>query len=811
MYLRKDSGTWIKYRSWDTSPTFNWDTTQANVNSIYFVQIWMRRQGRNVALDAASPLMSFTLKPSNPNASCKTISIKKLIDTPVSRGTGVPIEVAYDCPDSVAEYLVYQPILKDGNTTWKIITGWTSAHTFQLDTTGQNVGQHYVQIWARTRGSTAPYEVATTIKYEVTANTCKSFKVVPSQTSPQIQSTDVYFFPESINCPGGGIPEYKIYHRPPSGTWESSSWSTKPGYHWNTTREPVGTHLFQVWVRAGESEATYDVVQIFTYEILPNTCVAPKVSFSRPSPQPYGTGLILSYSSNCQNTSVPTFKVYRKDPIAGWSLEKDWSEETSFGWQTTPTTTTGIHYFQVWVRAKGSLESYDDASPSIPYEIQTISNPEMIVFQQENYISKPPTEFSYMTSDSLGNIYVTGQFLGVKTFGPSTLRCSVTPIFAIGESYYCGYIGKIDKDGKKLWAYPIGGFYGPHSRSGPILTIDQQNQAYVAYTTFDGTYTGSSKVYTGFSEYTAIVIGKIDTQGNWLWTQKTSGFSSTVSVQSIAVDASGNTYIKGGALTDDVNFGGINFGVPYPNGYLDSFVAKLDSKGMWLWAKLPPTKQEPIGDKIVFNSQGELYLFGNKHISKMDVNGNWKWNNSFPSVEDVYMDNSDNIYVTGVTSSTVTLGNISLAAHPEKRAFVAKMDSTETWKWISSSGGTGRVSKSKIIPTSTGDLQIVLSYTNDNSSITVGTNSMTLSGVSVAKIAPTGIWQPNVLSFPFSISAAGSHSNGVWMYKNNFAITSNGLYVQGRYAGVPKVGSVLTLPTTTFDKEIFFIWRAPLL
>ncbi len=124
---------------------------------------------------------------------------------------------------------------------------------------------------------------------------------------------------------------------------------------------------------------------------------------------------------------------------------------------------------------------------------------------------------------------------------------------------------------------------------------------------------------------------------DWLWVVGNEGISHG---NSIARDSQGNIYIVG-EFSQTANFGTISL---TSAGSWDVFVAKLDQDGNWLWVKRAGGSDAEWGESVTVDDAGNIYLTGSFYqtaafgttnltsaggldtfIAKLDTNGNWLW------------------------------------------------------------------------------------------------------------------------------------------------------------------------------------------
>jgi outer membrane protein assembly factor BamB len=227
--------------------------------------------------------------------------------------------------------------------------------------------------------------------------------------------------------------------------------------------------------------------------------------------------------------------------------------------------------------------------------------------------------------DGSGNVYVTGCSSGSNL-----------------DNYYDYATIKYDRNGKQLWV-----------KRYPGLTSDNYTTAYATAIAIDG----SGNVYvTGYSmgsnydrDYATI---KYSTNGKQLWVARYNGPTKGSDYASaIAIDGSGNVYVTGysESLGDTDDYATI----------------KYDTNGKQLWAKRynGPGNCRDEACAIAVDGSGNVYVTGSSEGSgydwdyatiKYSTNGKQLWVARYNGPtkgddrpNDVAVDGSDNVYVTG--------------------------------------------------------------------------------------------------------------------------------------------------------------------
>ncbi|HBY19785.1 MAG TPA: hypothetical protein DEG71_02065, partial [Clostridiales bacterium] len=280
-----------------------------------------------------------------------------------------------------------------------------------------------------------------------------------------------------------------------------------------------------------------------------------------------------------------------------------------------------------------------------------------------------------ITTDVLGNIYVTGDFYGTVIFGDDTLvnTSSSSDVF----------ITKYNSNGECLWAKSAGGNGVNHGRS---ITIDGLGNIYITGN-FGGTITFGTHTLSSLGE---VFVAKYDSNGECLWAKSAGGeldygFS-------ITTDNLGNVYVTG-SFSGTATFGKY---IINSLGGDDIFVAKYDSNGECIWVKQAGSYHNDHGYGIVSDGLGYIYFTGSflgtatfgKYIinslggddifvAKYDSNGECIWvkqagGKSSDVGYSITIDDLENIYITGEFDNSVTFDNHSLSSFGGSDIFIAK-------------------------------------------------------------------------------------------------------------------------------------------
>jgi len=183
----------------------------------------------------------------------------------------------------------------------------------------------------------------------------------------------------------------------------------------------------------------------------------------------------------------------------------------------------------------------------------------------------------------------------------------------------------------------------------------------------------------------------------------------------LIIDESHNIYVLGHYKQDTFNIQHLSL---YNNSYQSIFLAKYDASGTVQWAK-SINGVSPIFDDwavgLAFTPNGNIVVAGNFRdtlvntqpapligngngdifLAEFSPNGNMNWSKSFGShlhgefVEDIDVDPSGNIYITGsFFSQTLAFDAISLQKNAVKDFFIAKLDATANTIWAINADST---------------------------------------------------------------------------------------------------------------------------
>jgi hypothetical protein len=293
---------------------------------------------------------------------------------------------------------------------------------------------------------------------------------------------------------------------------------------------------------------------------------------------------------------------------------------------------------------------------------------------------------SSVALDVLGNTYLVG------FFSSSTINFGTTTLTNAGD--YDMFLVKYDATGNVVWAKSAGG----SALDGALsFAVDAYGNAYVA-----GYYESPTLIFGSTTLTNAgsgdIFLVKYNASGNVVWA-KSAGGTGLDEAMSIAVDASGNTYVAGYFSSYTLLFGSTTL---TSLGSEDIFLAKYDVNGNVVWAKKAGGMSDDRTNSIAVDAYGNTYVAGyfsstnldfgattlintgqaDIFLARYDAIGNVIWAKSVGGTSDdraisSVVDAYGNIYLTGsFCSDTFAFGSITLTSAGACDIFLAKLNNT---------------------------------------------------------------------------------------------------------------------------------------
>ncbi len=250
-------GLWRTLKAWNTTNTYNWDTTELPTGTYRFL-VKVRAVGSGDAWAGYDFTQIYTVVATSASP-CVAALLSALPTSPSAAGTTVTFTGMASCPGG-GEYRFVQ---RDPAGVWRQVQGWTSSQSFTWNTGAGDIGYSVFYFYARQPGSATPYEAyAGPLHYAINSGQpCTSATLAASPSSPQPLGTNVDLTAAS-SCTSGV--EYRFVAYKPDTTYvQLRGWGDNT-HTWNTTGVDIGTWSLQVYSRATGSTSSAEGISAKT-------------------------------------------------------------------------------------------------------------------------------------------------------------------------------------------------------------------------------------------------------------------------------------------------------------------------------------------------------------------------------------------------------------------------------------------------------------------------------------------------------------------------------------------------------------------
>ena len=402
-----------------------------------------------------------------------------------------------------------------------------------------------------------------------------------------------------------------------------------------------------------------------------------------------------------------------------------------------------------------------------------------------------------ITSDEMGNIYVSGWFINIVDFDPGL---DISNLISNGSADI--YILKLSINGEFIWVKQIGGVSNEAVLS---MDVDESNNlVLVGY--FNDTVDFDPGVGTDIQTSNGlkdIFIQKIDTSGTHLWVE-TFGGSGVDDAESVFTDQNMNIYVTGG-FEDTIDFdSGVGIDQHVVIGLMDYYALKLDENGVHQWAKSFGGSDFEDCYSVCVDNDENVYLTGlfkstmdfdpgsgvmnhtpngadDAFIHKLDGDGNLIWVRTFGGISSdigssIKCDQEGGVYVGGSFQASVDfnplgVGNVvTSAGHYD--IYIQKIDSSGNFLWVQTFGEIES------------DRALSISLGNNFSLYVVGYYNQTVDfdpGSGVNNLTSNGFFDSYILKFGQCIKSSSINDTTVCLEyispSGNYLWTQTGNYL----------------------------------
>jgi hypothetical protein len=243
--------------------------------------------------------------------------------------------------------------------------------------------------------------------------------------------------------------------------------------------------------------------------------------------------------------------------------------------------------------------------------------------------------------DASGNLLVTGTFTSTADFDPNAGTFNLTAV-ANRDIFIC----KLDASGSFLWAKQIGGSAEDEANS---IAVDAAGNVFTtgSFQSSVDFNPGAGTQVLGSSGGDDIFISSLDASGNHRFARKMGGSGNEYG-NAIKVDGSGNIITAGiFNASGDYDPSGVTFTLNTAGGN-DIFISKLNSTGVFVWARSIGSGGTDVATALILSSSGDVYTTGyfentvdfnpgagtfnitssggtDVFVHKLDLSGNFLW------------------------------------------------------------------------------------------------------------------------------------------------------------------------------------------
>jgi hypothetical protein len=356
LVMNQNAGTWTVFREYATSNQAQW--TPASTGK-YAVEAWARRVGSGAQFEWRVTSEFFDVARTD-------LTITGLfVNAAFPAGTGTPITWTARVQGGQSGPIQYQWWLHSPTVGWRIVQPYGPSATFSWTPTWTDAGDHALQVWVRSNGSTAAYE----------AYRASGFFTIQQA---KLNLTTTSLFPAA---PGSNV-NWVAEVPDPSVTFEyqfwvysanTASWSLGKGYGpdqlFTWTPTVTGDYAVQAWARQPGSAASYELYR--GTPLLPVTQGPPTVKSLTSNvalPAAVGTTIMWTAGATGGTAGPLQYQFWRRDK-GTWVLVQDYSTLNSYVW--TPTAADiGDHDLQVFVRSAGSTAAFEASKATGVFAIQ---------------------------------------------------------------------------------------------------------------------------------------------------------------------------------------------------------------------------------------------------------------------------------------------------------------------------------------------------------------------------------------------------------------------------------------------------------
>jgi hypothetical protein len=351
--------------TWAANPTANWLTaspatgsavaTAAGQVNVASAPLAAGVYSTAINVSSTSPDLEMTLVAPVTVTVVSTPTVAASVSFPAMAGTAITWTAAATAGSAALEYKFWR---NDPAVGWHVVQDYSSSRSYSWTPLTSDVGAHFLQVWVRPVGSTAPYVTyVATDTFSITRPVASLTSLQSDMAFPQPTGSVIRW--TAAASPSGV--EYKFWlYRDGSGWSVLQDYSTSPQATWTPTS--TGTYAVQVWARIAGTAVAYDDWRGTGYFRISNTDPLQLSQISSMPNAPYYAGTPIKWSVSATGGSAGPlqFRFWRFDQASNqWMIVQDYSAGSTYTWTPSDPGDLGTHAVQVWARSAGSTANFE--------------------------------------------------------------------------------------------------------------------------------------------------------------------------------------------------------------------------------------------------------------------------------------------------------------------------------------------------------------------------------------------------------------------------------------------------------------------
>jgi len=341
--LFRERAGWTVAQDYSSAASFSWTPGLGDAGKAA-VQVWVRSVGSTQDYEAWKTTGLFDVN---------TVPVKLTADTgfPVPPGQAVTWTATIAAATTALQYKFL--MLDTSTSVWSIVRDYAAGNT--VTWTAPHNGRYAFQVWVRSSGSTATYDIwAGSGEFVVGPSPLSVVSLDADRSLPQSIGTTITWTARTAGGTSAPLQYKFLRYSAQSGWTVVQDYSTSRTYRWSPTWGDEGSHYLQVWVRNAGSSATYDAwLGTAKFEVTPASLQLTTATLFPSSP----AATVVWKAEVPDATLSLEYAFYVCDMATGtWRLAQAYGASNTFTW--TPGT-AGTYVLQAWARRTGSSVPYD--------------------------------------------------------------------------------------------------------------------------------------------------------------------------------------------------------------------------------------------------------------------------------------------------------------------------------------------------------------------------------------------------------------------------------------------------------------------